>query len=1029
MFFAVALWLLAPLGGRAHAQAPLFTFVQISDSQPNDAADQAAFEAVLDTIVLGGQPGALLPRPVELVLFAGDLVDHATVPEWMNWLTTMDLRLTANGIPYRAVPGNHEQDDPGGIGLYEQFIGDSGVWDFSSSTMGNNGISWSTDWAGLRVIGFNNSNGDWNTISAEDLAQINALVATAQDDEENVLLLCHHPHNGEAVVPLQATLENLNIVGLMRGHSGSPHASQGLSGIANPNVWDLNTNAIYQDEALIYYEVFTTHIQAYKIELVDSPAALPAPKTISLVYNLRQLLPTPPVAQFSAAPLVGPAPLSVTFTDLSTGIPTSWMWTFGDGETSTVQNPTHVYDTPGTYTVTLDVQNGLGSDSDTIVDYVTAEVPPATVTFAPVADARVKSTSPSNNYGTSDRLRVRDGGPNDDTYESYLKFDLTGIGATPLGSALLRLYVTDGSSDGGTLFGVSNNWTETGITWNNRPPMGGIPLGSAGTVVEGTVVEFDVSGIVTGPGIYSFGLTNDASNNAFYWSREGAVPPQLFIEFDPACEGVQCPPGQGCSGGNCEPLCGNQVVDVGEQCANCAADVICPPSMECVDGACMPLCGNGVVNPGEDCADCPQDVVCAADEECVGGECEPLCGNGDVDPGENCATCPQDADCAADEECVGGTCEPLCGNGVVNPGENCSTCPQDVQCAPAMECVAGTCQPLCGNGVVNPGENCATCPQDAACGPGMECVSGTCQPLCGNGVVDPGENCSNCPQEVPCAPGMECVSGTCQPLCGNGVANPGETCATCPQDVPCGPGMECVSGTCQPLCGNGVVNPGEDCSTCPQDVFCSPGMECVAGTCQPLCGNGAANPGEDCATCPEDIQCPPATECIDGLCVALCGNGAVNPGETCLKCPEDVQCPPGTGCVDGMCDALCGNGFVDQGEDCTKCPPDVVCPPGTECLAGMCEPLCGNGAPDPGEGCATCPADVTCPPGTQCQDNACVSECPWDLDDNQAVDVTDFLQLLMLWGPSNEDPPDFNADGVVDTVDFLALLGHWGPCP
>ena len=44
--------------------------------------------------------------------------------------------------------------------------------------------------------------------------------------------------------------------------------------------------------------------------------------------------------------------LTMTFTDASTGA-TSWYWDFGDGNTSTEQNPTHTYAEPGTYTVTL----------------------------------------------------------------------------------------------------------------------------------------------------------------------------------------------------------------------------------------------------------------------------------------------------------------------------------------------------------------------------------------------------------------------------------------------------------------------------------------------------------------------------------------------------------------------------------------------------------------------------------------------------------------------------------------------------
>ena len=52
----------------------------------------------------------------------------------------------------------------------------------------------------------------------------------------------------------------------------------------------------------------------------------------------------------------------IQFIDTSLGVPTSWSWDFGDGETSALQNPTHQYSTVGTYTVQLQVQNSSGTD-------------------------------------------------------------------------------------------------------------------------------------------------------------------------------------------------------------------------------------------------------------------------------------------------------------------------------------------------------------------------------------------------------------------------------------------------------------------------------------------------------------------------------------------------------------------------------------------------------------------------------------------------------------------------------------------
>jgi len=90
----------------------------------------------------------------------------------------------------------------------------------------------------------------------------------------------------------------------------------------------------------------------------------------------------PPVAGFSGTPLSGLAPHSVTFTDQSTGGPrTSWLWNFGDGSTSTSQNPSKAYAAPGSYTVSLTVTGPGGTDSEVKSDYVTVNFPPPVAQF------------------------------------------------------------------------------------------------------------------------------------------------------------------------------------------------------------------------------------------------------------------------------------------------------------------------------------------------------------------------------------------------------------------------------------------------------------------------------------------------------------------------------------------------------------------------------------------------------------------------------------------------------------------------
>ncbi len=77
-----------------------------------------------------------------------------------------------------------------------------------------------------------------------------------------------------------------------------------------------------------------------------------------------------PTANFEGTPTSGYVPLTVQFTDLSSGQINTWSWDFGDGETSTEQNPEHTYNNTGTYTVSLTVTGDAGTDTYTINDYI-----------------------------------------------------------------------------------------------------------------------------------------------------------------------------------------------------------------------------------------------------------------------------------------------------------------------------------------------------------------------------------------------------------------------------------------------------------------------------------------------------------------------------------------------------------------------------------------------------------------------------------------------------------------------------------
>ena len=114
---------------------------------------------------------------------------------------------------------------------------------------------------------------------------------------------------------------------------------------------------------------------------------------------------TPVVANFAnATPRAGTVPLAVQFTDTSAGGPVAWLWSFGDGGTSTDRNPSHTYTAAGSYTVTLTAVNGMHTNTLAQPGYVTVTaVPTPAPTAAPVnPPSGGNSGTSSTNSGGSD---------------------------------------------------------------------------------------------------------------------------------------------------------------------------------------------------------------------------------------------------------------------------------------------------------------------------------------------------------------------------------------------------------------------------------------------------------------------------------------------------------------------------------------------------------------------------------------------------------------------------------------------------
>ncbi len=79
------------------------------------------------------------------------------------------------------------------------------------------------------------------------------------------------------------------------------------------------------------------------------------------------------LADFSATPLKGKIPLTVSFSDLSINNPTSWEWDFGDGNISNEQSPTHTYNEMGAYDVSLTTSNDSETDTEIKPHFIIAK--------------------------------------------------------------------------------------------------------------------------------------------------------------------------------------------------------------------------------------------------------------------------------------------------------------------------------------------------------------------------------------------------------------------------------------------------------------------------------------------------------------------------------------------------------------------------------------------------------------------------------------------------------------------------------
>jgi len=174
--------------------------------------------------------------------------------------------------------------------------------------------------------------------------------------------------------------------------------------------------------------------------------------------------------------------------------------------------------------------------------FLGVEASSTTVTLNPSDDAHVYAYDSGSNYGSSEYVYVS--GDSTFTYYGYIKFDLSSI---PSGSAIvsakLRLYgfyFYDAGTGNLEVYRVTGSWSESSITWDNKPGDAGSPTdtvavpGSGNTWVEWDVTD-DVQAFIDGTyDNYGWVIKRTSGGRAdFYAKEKGDHLPELVIEYIP----------------------------------------------------------------------------------------------------------------------------------------------------------------------------------------------------------------------------------------------------------------------------------------------------------------------------------------------------------------------------------------------------------------------------------------------------------------------------------------------------------------
>lgn len=351
---------------------------------------------------------------------------------------------------------------------------------------------------------------------------------------------------------------NANGVSVYDAYDNSLLSTITLPGSAIP----CNGMSLNADESKLYVPLANTNnmavISTSSDTVIDTFACSNGNYGISLFHDF--ISSGSVTANFNANVTYGDAPLSVQFTDTSSGTPTSWEWDFGDNSTSYEQNPIHTY-SAGTYTVSLTVSDAEGEDTETKTNYIYAGGGSgSSVVIASFSMNDSSGTSPltvqftDNSYGAESLLwNFDDGNTSNETNPIHTFYNvstytisLTAYNGGEHSTQYQNVYVTETEEEGSSWLDLSDlwDWLEaiynavvggfsgiTGSITNSTSSIGDWISGSTDSILGGLTNSTDR---ILSPvnGIYDF-LTNTSD-----FSTAEAENSSLFLPVKNASESI-----------------------------------------------------------------------------------------------------------------------------------------------------------------------------------------------------------------------------------------------------------------------------------------------------------------------------------------------------------------------------------------------------------------------------------------------------------------------------------------------------------